>query len=250
MTRLLRVVLVVVALLVLPAEGRGAAPFSHADFSAVLARWVDATGRVDYRGIADDPTLLDRYLAAVGQTSPEREPARFPRREEQLAYYLNAYNAFAIRGVTRRPGIPSVDAVKQDFFVRTRWNLGGRAVSLAELEDSLVRRQFKDPRVHFALNCQSAGCPRLPREAFEPDRLEAQLEAVTREFCTDRARVTVDPAGVAHISQIFQWYAGDFAAAGGAVAFIVAHGGVLPPDARVEFIPYDWSLSAQPGRRP
>ncbi|GDX79490.1 DUF547 domain-containing protein [Deltaproteobacteria bacterium] len=223
--------------------------FSHAAFNAVVARYVDSKGLVDYKGIIADPSGLDGYLAAVGADSPTSNPALFPTKNDKLAYYINAYNAMAIKGVATRPGIKTVDSVKLDFFALSKFAMGKDKISLYTLENDIVRKQFSDPRAHFALNCQSGGCPRLPNEAFDSARLDAQLDAYTREFCTNPKKVYVDAAG-AHISQIFEWYAKDFAAAGGAVAFINKYGGTIPTTAKVQFIPYDWTLSAQAGKNP
>lgn len=248
MRRLL--LLVAASLLPFAAPARAAGTFSHAALTQVLSRYVNAAGKVDYKGILADRATFDGYLAAVAADSPTSTPALFPTRNDRLAYYLNAYNALAVKGVLDRPGLRSVDAVKVAFFGLTRYELGHEKLTLYGLENTIIRGQFQDPRVHFALNCQSAGCPRLPQVAFDPARLDAELDSAAREFCTDPHRVSVDAEGVAHLSQIFQWYAEDFASAGGAVAFVNAHGGHLPVDAKVTFTPYDWTLSAQPGRGP
>lgn len=169
----------------LPAPGA----FPHAHFSAVLARFVDAQGLVDYATLARDRAELDAYTAILAATSPKRDPELFPTRQDQLAYWLNAYNAWAMTAVIDRPGLQSVHDQLLDFFYTTRHRLGGRKVSLYKLENGIVRKEFGDPRVHFALNCQSIGCPRLPRKAFEPASLDAELDAASAEFCADRKSV-------------------------------------------------------------
>lgn len=229
-----------------PAPGQ----FPHADFGAILARVVDAKGLVDYKALAADRAGLDRYLELVAAYSPKSHPKLFPTRQDQEAFYLDAYNALAMRGVIDRPGIKSVQDNLFDFFYATKYVIGGKKVSLYDLENKIVRKQFKDARVHFALNCQSGGCPRLPQEHFDPVRLDAQLDAFTAEFCANPAKVFVDPQGVVHASQIFEWYAADFKDAGGPIGFCNGHGASLPVGAKVETIPYDWSLSAQVGRGP
>lgn len=237
--------------LVPPAAAGG---FSYVELNTVLVKYVSPTGLVDYEGIAADPGPLHRFVAALAATSPASSPSTFPTPDDQLAYYVNAYNALAIEGVVDRPGITSVDAVKQAFFVDAHYTLGGETTNLQRLEDKV--RAYGDPRVHFALNCQSLGCPRLPNTAFEPATLDAQLDAAAREFVTNPKQVHVDgggsagSAGTAHLSHLFDWYAKDFAASGGAIAFINAHGGAVPANARIEWVPYDWTLAAQAGRGP
>lgn len=221
--------------------------FSHAALSTVLARYVDANGLVDYKGIATDKALAP-YLAALAADSPASNPAKFPTKDDALAYYINAYNAFAIQGVAKRPGITTVDAIKQVYFQTETWTMGGAPITLNSLENDRIR-SFGDPRIHFVVNCQSAGCPRLGREAMEPARLQAQLDAAARAFVADPKKVFVDSKG-AHVSQIFEWFAADFTKAGGPAAFIAAHGGPVKPGMTLTYIPYDWALVAQPGRRP
>ncbi len=237
-----------------PVDPAGAAPeagaFPHAILDAVQQAIVTPEGRVDYKGLQTDRDQLDAYVGFLAITSPERDPEAFPTSDDALAYYINAYNALAMMGVIDRPGLASVVDEKVDYFYFTRYKLGKKNVSLYTLENGIVRPTFDDPRVHFALNCQSVGCPRLPQEAFFPDRLEEQLDALTVEFVTDPTKVTVED-GTVRISQIFEWYAQDFEAAGGAVAYINQYrDDDLPTDAPLEYIPYDWELIAQEGRGP
>ncbi len=227
-----------------------AGAFPHEAFTEVLSKYVDTTGRVDYKGLLASRAALDGYVAYVGLVSPARNPDLFPTVSDSEAYYINGYNALAITGVIDRPGIKSVNDPGLGFFVTTRYTVGGERINLHDLENRVIRPAFHDPRLHFALNCQSVGCPRLPQAAYDPQKLEAELEAGAREFCTNPTKVYVDSAGAWHISQLFEWYKDDFSSSGGVVAFIDAHGGTLPANAKVEFIPYDWTLSAQPGRSP
>ena len=222
-----------------------AAGFTHALLEQVVSVHVDAAGNVDYKAIAADRATLDAYVAAVAAVSP----ALFPTKNDALAYYINAYNALAITGVIDRPGLKSVEDNLFGFFYGTKYALGKKKMSLYDLENRVVRKVYADPRVHFALNCQSAGCPRLPQHAFTAAGLDAELDAASREFANNPAKVNAE-GGVAHLSQICEWYAEDFKAAGGAVAFMNTYGAALPADAKVAFIPYDWSLSAQAGRGP
>ena len=127
--------LVLLLFLAPPASADGA--FSHATFNDVVSRFVDAQGRVDYKGIVADHAALDTYLAAVAADSPTSNAAKFPTKNDRLAYYINAYNAFSIKGVTNRPGIKSVQAVTLDFFALTRWTMGGSGVTLKVLEDDI-----------------------------------------------------------------------------------------------------------------
>lgn len=224
--------------------------FPHEAFDRVLKRVVNDRGQVDYKRLAEDRTDLERYLAALQQTSPQSNPELFTTDAHRLSYWLNAYNAFVLYGVTARPKLRAVGDVKSSFLYLTRYVLGGEPISLHDLENTIIRETFREPRIHFALNCASAACPELPAEAFTPDALEAQLARGTRAFCADPKKVRVEDNTV-HMSEIFQWYLEDFEAAGGPVAFCRRWGRTdFPPKPGIAFIPYDWSLNAQPGRAP
>ncbi|MEW6268667.1 MAG: DUF547 domain-containing protein, partial [Thermodesulfobacteriota bacterium] len=249
-------------------------PFPHADLDRVQARFVDDRGLVDYAALARDPGDLERYYALVAAASPDSDPALFPTRDERLAYFLNAYNAAVLVTVLRHYPIPSVTAVrtpfplsvasdKIGFFFLQRITLGGETTSLYELENSIVRARFREPRVHFALNCASLGCPRLPRRAFAPAELDRQLDEETRRFFAEERNLRIDhEARVVHLSSILDWYEGDFTGwyeerHPGRDATLLDYVALYaPPERRadvesartydIRFIPYDWRLNDRP----
>lgn len=190
--------------------------FSHDDWNRVVGRFVDARGMVDYQALARDRADLDRYLARIEARSPRSHPALFASRDERLAYWLNAYNAQVFQGVLARG--PERDSVWKGglisgkaFFEDMDIVLGGEKMSLKSLEDDIVRREFQDPRIHAALNCASKGCPRLPQKAFDPAKLDAELDAAMREFAGEERNCAVDRAArTVTLSRIFDWFEGDF----------------------------------------
>ena len=191
--------------------------FSHADWGRVLAKYVDERGFVDYRGLAEDRSTFDRYMARLRAASPRSDPALFPTEDHELAYYINAYNAWVFWGVLDRG--PDIDSVWGlfgtgiSFFSGMDIELGGRETDLKALEDEVIRAEYGDARVHAALNCASVSCPRLPREAFTGEELDAQLDAAMHEFVTDPKHLKVDRgARRVAMSKIFDWYSGDFLA--------------------------------------
>ena len=201
----------------------GAAPagakdeaFSHDEWTRVLSARVDDRGLVDYEGLAADRKDLDEYLVRVAREGPKSAPEKFPARNDRLAYYLNAYNALVFEGVLARG--PEKESVWKgglvsgySFFVGRKVRLDGGETSLKALEDKIVRKEFGDPRIHAALNCASLGCPRLPREAFEPSRLDAQLDAAATEFVEEERNVSVDASRrTVTLSKIFDWFEKDF----------------------------------------
>jgi hypothetical protein len=230
-----------------PRPGAADEPFSHAAFDSVLAR-VLHRGRVDYGALARDPGDLDRYLGRVAEARPDDWP-----REEQIAFWVNAYNARVLEGVIRRPGLKSVLDVGKLVgiptlgFFKERRLTAGRARSLDDIEHRILRARYGEPRVHFVLNCASASCPVLPARALTDATLDSTLEAATREFLADTTRNRIEPERELALSHLFKWYGDDFRAAAGSLqAFIERHWpgpGRFRPDLPVRFLPYDWSLN-------
>ena len=210
-------------------------------WESVLARAVDDGGRIDFAGIAREPANLDAYVAWLARAeAPGERPAK-------VAYLLNAYNALAMYNAVRS-GIPAeLDSRKVQFFYRDRFELGGRRISLYALENQVIR-PLGDPRVHFALNCMARSCPRLPKEPFRAETLDADLDRLAREFLNDPRNATADPAAkVVRFSEILKFYTEDFLkGAPSLIAYANRYRDEkIPEDYRVEFIPYDWTLNKQ-----
>jgi hypothetical protein len=205
----------------------------------VLERFVDESGRVDYAALARDRADLDRFIAWIHDTGIEHRA---------LADHLNAYNALAMYNVLDR-GVPDSLAgfEKLRFFVLRKFVLGGRQLSLYAYENDVIR-PLGEERVHFALNCMAAGCPRLPRAPFRAETLQAELERETRRFVDEPRNVRVDTAERAvHLSEIFRFYAEEFLAKAPSLTAYVNRWRrePVPEDFRVAFIPYDWSVNRQ-----
>lgn len=239
------------------------ATFSHQDWVLVLARFVDERGLVDYRGLAAAREPLDRYVAAIARTSPENEPAAFPTRRHELAYYVNAYNALIFHGVLERG--PEEDSVWTGglvsgyaFFVGMKVTVGGHQTNLRQLENKVIRERYADPRIHAALNCASLGCPRLPREVFAPETLDAQLDAAMKEFVGEERNVRpIDSTRTVELSKIFDWFASDFLdyekGQGNAKPDLIDYvnryrdaASQIPEDYKIRFLEYDKRLNQQP----
>lgn len=163
------------------AAGAVAAPEGAASadlaWSAVLMRFVDDQGRVDFRGLAADGHDLDTVVARIA--APDAVPAATDR-PALLAFRINSYNALAMRHVVSR-GLPRRLSLlgRLGFFVLSRVVVAGRSTSLYDYETDTIR-PMDDERVHFALNCMSVSCPRLPRVPFRPEALEEALDRAAR----------------------------------------------------------------------
>ena len=224
---------------------------SHAELSDVL-RAVVSEGSVDYRALRTEPAALDRYLdqlAAVTAGEFEGWVAT-----DRLAFLINLYNAATLRLIVDHypvKSIRSIGLLPGSAWKRDAVRLFGRNVSLDHVEHEIIRKQYRDARVHFALVCAAKGCPPLRAEAYVGSRLNVQLDEQGREFISTRDKNRVDVAArTLHLSPIFKWFAGDFeAAAGSAPAFVAAF---LPDGLRhavsaggftVTYTDYDWTLN-------
>lgn len=192
----------------------GAQGFDHSPWDRVLKKFVTEDGRVDYDALKRDRGEFDAYIAAIAARSPKSHPQGFSAREAQLAYWINAYNALMIQGVLDHWPIKSVREIGFLPFAVFRakdYTVGGKKVSLNEIEHDTIRKEFAEPRIHFALVCASGGCPKLRREAYTPERLEQQLEDGARFFINEPRNLAIDAArNRVVISKIFNWYGGDF----------------------------------------
>ncbi len=252
----------------LPADG-----FPHADFEALLARYVDGEGRVDYgrwHATPADRQRLASYLAAAALVSPDNAPARFPTAGDELAYWMNVYNAAVIHGVLANWPLDSVTDVRAPleivrglgFFWRQRYLFGGEALSLLDVENDRIRKRHRDARIHFVLNCGSESCPVLRPELPDGAALEPYLARAAQDFVTDPRNVEIDhDARAVRLSAIFKWYRKDFLrdlrlAGRPADHDLVDYLRMVAPeslraelaaagDYAIEFRDYDWSVNGR-----
>jgi hypothetical protein len=209
----------------------------HAPWDALLQRHVSADGRVNYKGFAADREQLKAYLKALAQTSP----AAGWSRAEKMAYWINAYNAFTVDLIVEHYPLKSITQLDggKTWDVK-RIEIEGKKYSLNDLENSILRPQFSDARIHFAINCAARSCPPLHNRAYTADNLERTLEERTRRFIRNERYNRIRPTR-AEVSKIFDWYADDF---GDLRAFLSRYASItLAPTAEVVFLEYDWGLN-------
>lgn len=232
------------------------ATFSYDSWNTLLRAIVTMDGRVDYARLAEQRAHLDDFVAALNAVSPDSHPPLFPNVEDGLAYWINAYNAFTLHAIMAEYPITSVWKTRDgQFFQRRRHVAGGRAVSLDDIEHQILRGQFAEPRIHFAINCGSNGCPPMRPAAYAGGGLRATLRAATEQFLGSEWNCRVDHASRRiFISRIFKMYAEDFAGTHGSthdyrmgvLRFVAEHTGVsLASIAGYEVVynTYDWGLN-------
>lgn len=230
--------------------------FSYSRWSTLLARIVAADGKIDYLRLDQERELLAAVIADFAAASPETAAELFPSVEHGLAYWINAYNAFTLAAIMAEYPLSSVWKSKDgQFFQRRRHVAGGKAVSLDDIEHEILRRQYAEPRIHFAINCGSNGCPAMRPEAFEGEGLTENLRQATRQFLASEWNCRIDRAErKVFISRLFKMYAEDFAGRqgttadyrGGVLRFVTEHLGLAPEsiaDFELVYNVYDWGLN-------
>ncbi len=230
---------------------------SHDDWDALLRRYVDESGAVDYagwKGAAADVHALDEYLALLSRGDPQQHATR----EAQLAFWINAYNALTIRGILREYPTASIQQHAALLWGFNIWrdlllHVGDSDYSLGWIEHELLR-PLHEPRIHFAIVCASRGCPRLLNRAYTAAELEARLDWNSRAFFADSQKLAYDAStSRLRLSPILKWYAADFGP--DQAAMLTAIAPYLPADVsrqlqsggtvRVDYLDYDWSLNEQ-----
>jgi len=213
------------------------------DYGALLARVVKRDG-VDYVTLKRERAELDAFVASLAAADPGRTDAA------RIAFWINAYNALTLQQVLdTRPekGAYSVKKVPE-FWTGRKWNVAGRSLTLDAIEHQVLRKEFKEPRIHFALNCASRSCPALARELYRGSTLDQVLSEQTRAFLADREKNTFNEARkTAAVSQLFRWYGEDF---GPLLGFLTRYApkasiqrSMKASRWRISYLPYDWSLN-------
>ncbi len=251
-----------------PALAQAAFDHSHAAWTALLKKHVvvlqgGRASQVRYAGMAQDRAALKGYLGALSAVSEDAFKAF--SKPQQMAFLINAYNAFTVELIlTKYPRLESIKDLGSIF--KSPWKqkfvpLLGDTLMLDTIEHEMLRAKgrYDDPRVHFAVNCASIGCPALREEAFTPDRLDAQLDEQALRFMSDRSRNRYNaPSGKLEVSKIFDWFGVDFRSGYKGVAsleaFCARYADQLadaPADRErikagkvaIDFLDYDWKLN-------
>lgn len=227
-----------------------AGPVDHSAFDRLLKKHVNGQGLVSYKGFQADEKEFNQYLALLSKNPP----AAGLGKADQMAYWINAYNAFTIRLILDHYPLKSIKDIGSSIqipFVTTPWaakffSIGGTKMSLDNIEHGTLRKNYNDPRIHFAVVCASLSCARLRNEAYTGARLERQLEDQGRDFLNSPAKNKVGK-DAAQLSKYFDWYKGDWNENGQSVAAWVNKYSTtkMNPDAKVTFLDYNWKLNEQ-----
>lgn len=238
---------------------------SHALWTQVLSKNLVKAGnttKIKYKTLKSDPAVLDQYLATVSQVTNQQFDAF--SEEEKLAFLFNSYNAFTLKLIVSQKEIPkSIRDIKERSFsnpLGAPWKINffdflGKKNHLDYLEHEIARKNFDEPRLHFAFNCASVGCPSLLPEAFQASKLDQQLAQAAKDFLSDSTRNKWEASTkTLKISKIFDWYGKDFEKSKkvGSLRKFLATQMPLTPEAteavssgqaKIEFQEYDWNLN-------
>jgi hypothetical protein len=184
--------------------------FSYKTYDRLSRAYVNDQGRVNYAGLKAEMPALSGFIDQLADVSPENKPDLFPTEDDRKRYYLTAYNALVL--FFAASAYPDRHALwaRLGYFRNKDIILGGRRLTLNQLENNIIRKQFLDPRIHFYINCGAKGCPSLKPGAIPQNATGAVLDQAARRFINDPARVRFDAkTGTLYLSKIFDWFSED-----------------------------------------
>lgn len=226
----------------------------HAAWDALLQKHV-SRGAVDYAALKQDVSRLDAYLDTLGAARPSTFTP-----DGQLAFWINAYNAFTVKLILNHYPVESIRRIDRPWKQKT-WLAGGKMFSLDEIEHTILRGKFKDPRIHFAIVCASIGCPDLHNRALTAQSVQQDLADLTRRFLNspkhlriqEKKRLFGRKEKILHLSRIFEWFHADFTDGGKQTVVDFAAQYVDKPtrdfllsggrDVKIRYLEYDWGLN-------
>jgi hypothetical protein len=231
-----------------PASDAAPADVSHDGWDRLLKKHVDSRGMVNYKGFKADRAELKKYLDQLSKNAPNEKTWS---KDEQLAYWINAYNAYTVELILEHYPVKSIKDIGSTIkipFVSTGWDIkfieiGGKKMDLNNIEHGIIRKQFDDPRIHFALVCAAISCPPLRNEAFTAQQLNQQLDDQGKRFLNDPTKniVTRDKASV---SKLFDWYGGDFKGKMTVRDWINKYANAnLKENGSISYMDYNWALN-------
>lgn len=230
----------------LPKVQSKAEPVTHELWDSLLKKHVTPEGWADYDGFAADSTLLNDYLNTLSGHHPNSGWSD----NERKAYWLNAYNAFTVQLILRNAPVESIKDIAGSLYkINTPWDIRfiiieGADYDLNNIEHDILRKEWSDPRIHFAINCASISCPELQPFAFSAKALDAELDHCAREFINDTTRNTITPEAI-RVSRLFKWFSGDFTEETDLISYLNRYSETqINPDAEIEYQEYDWGLNS------
>ncbi len=220
---------------------------SHQQWDKLLKKHVNASGLVDYKGFKKDQDELNTYLKTLSDNAPQDNWSE----NDKKAFWINAYNAYTVSLILQHYPVKSIkDIAGKIYKINTPWDIqfitiGGKKYNLNNIEHDILRKKFDDARIHFALVCAAMSCPKLQRDAYTGDKINAQLKDAGKDFLNDQSKNRVG-ADKAELSNYFSWYKGDFTKKGSLADFINKYSQTKMNDkTKINTVDYNWSLNEQ-----
>lgn len=206
-------------------------------FNALLGRYVSSAGRVNYAGIKSNKSELDAVIKTLQDNAPKSSWSR----NEQLAYWINVYNAFTIKKIVDNYPVSSITKLDGGKPWDVKWiAIGGKTYSLNNIENDIIRPTFKDARIHFAVNCAAKSCPPILNNAYTENNVNALLNSQTKNFINNTSFNKIEGSSIS-ISKLFDWYKEDF---GDIVSFLNKYASTeIQSGAKVTYQEYNWDLN-------
>lgn len=220
---------------------------SHKQWDELVKKHVTPFGKVNYEGMKNDKEHLEAYLTMLSNNPPKSSWTK----SEILAYWINAYNAFTVQLIVKHYPVKSIKDLGGPIYkVNTSWDIkfiqiGNEELDLNTIEHQKIRGQFKEPRIHFAVNCASVSCPRLRNEAYTSSKLEQQLTDQTKYFIAYKVKNDISDPKNPKVSKLFSWYSSDFKIEGKSVInFINKYSNsTIHEGATLNYLDYNWNLN-------
>ncbi len=210
---------------------------NHSLWTNFLQKYVSSQGHVNYKAIHQHPEDLQTYLQELSKTVPNENWTK----NEALAFWINAYNAFTIKLIIDNYPLKSIKDIKKPWsknFIK----IGNKTISLNHIEHDILRK-MGEPRIHFAIVCASISCPKLKNEAYTAENLENQLTQAAKNFLNDPSKNAIS-ANNLELSKIFKWFGSDFTKHGSLIDFLNVYSDIqISNDAKINFKDYNWDLN-------
>ena len=215
---------------------------SHSEWDSLLKAHVSDVGKVNYYGFFTDKDKLNAYLAKLSLGVNEDTWGE----EEKLAYWINVYNSFTIKLIVDNYPVKSINDIGswyQPVWFTSFIKIDGKSYSLWDIEHNIIRAQFNEPRIHFAIVCASESCPALLNVAYKGESLDTQLHNQLKRFLSDVTKNIIKKDKVL-LSEIFNWFEDDFLNAGGVRKYVNSYSKVkIADDVDIEYFEYNWNLN-------
>ncbi|MCB0802559.1 MAG: DUF547 domain-containing protein [Flavobacteriales bacterium] len=212
----------------------------HQIWNKLLKSNVSESGRVDYQGFINNQEQFYSYLNLLSKN----EPSASWSKNEKMAFWINAYNAFTIKLIIENRPLKSIMEINKGQAWDIKFiKIGEKTLSLNNIEHDILRAKYSDARIHFAVNCASISCPRLYNSAFTASDLESQLNKLTKSFINNSEFNLITKNSI-KISKIFEWYQEDFTKGESLIDFLNRYTTInISSTADITFIDYNWNLN-------